>query len=240
MDDLWFYIQCVCTCWCMWVKKEYVKSALKRHLYTQFFYFFGKLFILKMIHNPFKVSVQCNHITEIITTTDHSLLGRLCYTPCLLNNSFPHCLLEKLWGLYEPSAVTLWISLGTHIPYRCYKKCHWTHRWNFQMHQIYTGKHFTGEVFLRNRYHVRHRNCWWHVVRKNRTKFVLDWRHLQGNHWTHLHNKECDCIIIITNKIKLMCLHQYKTTVVYKLWRLLAKLNFVNWYLQRVHAGEVN
>jgi len=61
----------------------------------------------------------------------------------------------------------------------------------------------------------------------------------QGNHWTHLHSKECDCIII-TNKIKLTYLHPYKTTMVYKLWQLSAKLNFVNWYLQRVHAGEVN
>jgi len=48
-----------------------------------------------------------------------------------------------------------------------------------------------------------------HVLRRNWTKFVLDWRHLQENHWTHLHSKECDCIIIIiTNKIKLMyCTH---------------------------------
>ena len=83
------FIYSVCTCWCMWVKKEYVKSALRRHLYTQFFYFFGKFFILKMIHNPFKVPVQCNHITEIITTSNHNLLGHLCYTPHPLNNSFP-------------------------------------------------------------------------------------------------------------------------------------------------------
>jgi len=55
------------------------------------------------------------------------------------------------------------------------------------------------------------------VLRKKLTKFVLDWRHLQGNHWTYLHSKECDCIIINTNKIKLMYLHPYKTTVVYKL-----------------------
>ena len=81
----------------------------------------------------------------------------------------------------------------------------------------------------------------WHVLRKNWTKFELDWTHLQGNHWTHLHSKECDIIIIIiTNKIKLMYLHPYKTTMVYKVWQLSAKLNFVNWYLQRVHAGEVN
>jgi len=55
-----------------------------------------------------------------------------------------------------------------------------------------------------------------HVLRRNWTKFMLDWRHLQGNHWTHLHTKECDCIII-SNKIKLMYLHPYKTTMVYKL-----------------------
>jgi len=34
----------VCICWCVWVKKECVKSAWKRHLYTTFFYFFGKFF----------------------------------------------------------------------------------------------------------------------------------------------------------------------------------------------------
>jgi len=84
------FVYNVCTCWCMWVKREYVKSALNRHLHTQFFYF-GKFFILKVIHNPFKVFVQCNHITEIITTTNHNLLGHLCYSPRLLNNSFPHC-----------------------------------------------------------------------------------------------------------------------------------------------------
>jgi hypothetical protein len=78
-----------------------------------------------------------------------------------------------------------------------------------------------------------------HVLRRNWTKFVLDWRHFQGYHWTHLHNKECDCIIV-TNKTKLTHLHPYKTTVVYKLWWLSVKLNFVKWYLQRVHAGEVN
>ena len=145
--------------------------------------------------------------------TNHNLLPPLCYTPRLLNNSFPHRLLEKLWGLYEPPAVTLWISLGTHIPYsRCYKKCHWKHRRNFQMHQIYTGKQLTGEEFLRNRHHVRQRTCRWHVLWKNWTKFVLEWRHLQGKHWNHLHNKECGCII--TNKIKLMYLHPYKTTVI--------------------------
>jgi len=55
-----------------------------------------------------------------------------------------------------------------------------------------------------------------HVLRRNWTKFELDWRHLQGNHWTQLHSKECDCIII-TNKIKLMYLQPYKTTMVYKL-----------------------
>jgi len=126
---------------------------------NKFFYYFGKFFILKMIHNCFKVSIQCNHTFEIIATTNHNLLGHLCYTPCSLNNSFPHCLLEKLWGLYEPTAVTLWISLGTHIPYRCYKKCHWKRRWNFQMHQIYTGKQFTSEEFLSNRYHARQRTC---------------------------------------------------------------------------------
>jgi hypothetical protein len=54
--------------------------------------------------------------------------------------------------------------------------------------------------------------CWG----KNWTKFMLEWRHLQRNHWTHLHSTECDCTII-TNKIKLMYLHPYKTTVVYKL-----------------------
>jgi len=64
----------VCICWCVWVKKEYVQSALKRHLNRQFFYFFGKF---------------------------------LFYTPCLLNNSFPLCLLEKLWGLYRSCAATL-------------------------------------------------------------------------------------------------------------------------------------
>ena len=45
--------------------------------YTQFFYFFGKFLILKMIHNPFKVPVQCNNITEIITATNYNLLGQL-------------------------------------------------------------------------------------------------------------------------------------------------------------------
>jgi hypothetical protein len=29
MDDLWFYMHCAR---CMWLKKEYVKSALKGHL----------------------------------------------------------------------------------------------------------------------------------------------------------------------------------------------------------------
>jgi len=186
-----------------------------------------------MIHNPFNVPVPCNHITEIITTTNHNLLGCLYYTPCLLNN----CLLEKLWGQYEPSAVTLWFSLRTHVAYRWYKKCHWKHRWNFQLHQIYTGEQFTGEEFLRNRHHVRQKTGRWHVLRKNWTKFVLDWRLLQGNHWTHLHNKQCGCII--TNKIKLMYLHPYKTTVVYRLWRMSAKLNFVNWYLQRVQLEKL-
>jgi len=79
------------------------------------------------------------------------------------------------------------------------------------MHQIYTAKQFTGEEFLSNRYRVRD-----HVLRRNWTKFVLDWRHLQGNYWTHLHSKECDCIII-TNKIKLMYSQPFKTTVAYKL-----------------------
>jgi len=55
-----------------------------------------------------------------------------------------------------------------------------------------------------------------HVLRRNWTKFVLDWRHFQGNRWTHLHSKEYDCIII-TNKIKLMYLHPYKTTMVHEL-----------------------
>jgi len=148
----------------VWVKNEYVKSTLKRHLYTQFFYFFGKFFIIKMIHNPFRTSVHWNHITEIIATTNHNWLGHLCYTLRLLNNSFPHCLLEKLWGLYKPFAVTPWISPGTHIPYsRCYRKCNWKHRWNFQMHQIYTGKQFGSEEFLRNRHHVRELadDMWW-------------------------------------------------------------------------------
>jgi len=104
------------------------------------------------------------------------------------------------------------------------------------MHQIYTGKQFASEEFLSNRCTMLDRE---HVLRRNWTKFMLDWRHLQGTHWTHLHSKECDCIII-TNKIKLMYVHPYKTTVVHKLWRLSAGLNFVNWYLQRVHAGEVN
>jgi len=42
------------------------------------------------------------------------------------------------------------------------------------------------------------------VLRRNWTKFVLDWRHLQGYHWSHLRSNECDCIIIIniTNKNK--------------------------------------
>ena len=62
------YNLCTCWCVCVWVKKDYVKSALKRHLNTQFFYFFGKFYILKMIHIPFKVSVQCNNIFEIIAT----------------------------------------------------------------------------------------------------------------------------------------------------------------------------
>ena len=154
------FIYNVCTCWCMWVKKEYVKSALRRHLYTQFFYFLGKFFILQMIRNPFNVSVQCNHITEIITTTNHNLSGRLCYAPRPLNNSFPHCLLEKPWGQYKPSAVTLYISLSTHIAHRWYKKCHGKHWRNFQLHQIYTGEQFTGEEFMRNRHHVRQKTCW--------------------------------------------------------------------------------
>ena len=94
---------------CGW--KGICQISIKKTIYTQFFYYFGKFFILKMIHNHFKVSIQCNHTFEIITTTNHNLLGHLCYTPFLLNSSFPHCLLEKLWGLYEPSAVTLWISL---------------------------------------------------------------------------------------------------------------------------------
>jgi hypothetical protein len=76
---------------------------------------------------------------------------------------------------------------------------------------IYTGKQFTSEEFLSSRYHVRG-----HVLRRNWTKFVLDWRYLQGNYWTHLHSKECDCIIV-TNKIKLMYSRPFKTTVVYKL-----------------------
>jgi len=85
------------------------------------------------MHNPFKVPVQCNHITQIITTNQNPSVC-LRYTPCLLNNSFPHSTFEKLWGQYEPSAVTLWISLGTHIQCKWYKKCHWKHRWNFPMH----------------------------------------------------------------------------------------------------------
>ena len=115
--------------------------------------------------------------------------------------------------------------------YRCFKKCKWKHRWNFQMHQIYTVKQFVSEEFLSNRYHARQRTC----AEEKLDKICIT---LQGNHWTHLHSKECDCII--TNKIKLMYLHPYKTTVVYKLWQLSTKLNFVNWYLQRAHAGEVN
>jgi hypothetical protein len=108
------------------------------------------------------------------------------------------------------------------------------------MHQIYSGKEFASEGFLMNRCHVRQITCRWHVLRKNWTKLVLDWKHLQGSHWTHLHSKECNCIIIVTNEVKLMYLHPYKTTVVYKVWLLSAKLNFLRWYLQRVHAGEVN
>ena len=106
------------------------------------------------------------------------------------------------------------------------------------MHQIYRGNivqvnNFWGTGPMLDREHADD------VLRKNWTKFVLDWRHLQGNHWIPLHSKECDCIII-TNKIKLMYLHQHKTTTIYRLWRLSAELNFENWYLQSVHAGEVN
>jgi len=148
------------------------------------------------------------------------------------------------WRSCEVSMVICSHSVDfCNIRYRCYKKCHWKCRWNLQMHQIYTGKQFTIEEFPRNKYHATQRTCRWRVLRRNWTKFVLDWRHLQGNHWTHLHNKVCDCIIIIiiTNKIKLMHLHAHKTTVVYQLWQWLsAKLNFMNWYLQRVHAGKVN
>ena len=153
------FIYSVCTCWCMWVKKEYVKSALKDTYIHNYFTSLVNSLYLKWSIILFKVSIQCNHIIEIIASTNHNLLGRLCYTPCPLNNSFSRCLLEKLWGLYEPSAVTLCISPGTHIPYRCYKKCHWKRRWNFQMHQIYTVKQFANEEFLSNRYHAKQRTC---------------------------------------------------------------------------------
>jgi hypothetical protein len=123
-----------------------------------------------------KVSIQCNHIFEIIRTTNHNLLGHLRYTPCLLSYSIPHCLMEKLWGLYEPSAVTLRISVDTHIPYRCYKKCNWKHRWNFQMHQIYTGKQFTSDKFLSHRYHARQRTCAEEKLDKISARLKFPWK----------------------------------------------------------------
>ena len=112
-------------------------------------------------------------------------------------------------------------------------KCHWNRRWNFQMHQIYTGKQFTSEEFLSSRYHARQRTCAEEKLDKICAKLEASPRKSLDSH-----SKECDWII--TNKIKLMYLHPYKTTVVHKLWQLSAKVNFVNWYLQKVYAGEVN
>jgi len=34
-------------------EKGICQISIKRYIYTQLFHFFGKFFILKMIHNPF-------------------------------------------------------------------------------------------------------------------------------------------------------------------------------------------
>ena len=83
-------------------------------IHTQFFYFFGKFLILKMIHNPFKVSVQSNRITEIIATlittcyflhvthrpysTMHS--HTVCWRNCEVSMSHLQSLYGFLWFLY--------------------------------------------------------------------------------------------------------------------------------------------
>jgi hypothetical protein len=105
------------------VKKEYVKSSLKRHLNTQFFYFFGKFFILKMIHIPFKISIQCNNKFETVPTTNHNLLGHICYTPCLLNNYVKSAIKRHLNTHFFYFFGKFCILKMIHIPFKFSVQC---------------------------------------------------------------------------------------------------------------------
>ena len=72
-------------------------------------------------------------------------------------------------------------------------------------------------------------------------KLVQDWQHLQKNLRRNLHTKWVS-VSFPQNTTKLMQLHQYNITAAHKRHDAdhVAKWNSVIWYLQEMHAREIN
>jgi len=104
-----------------------------------------------------------------------------CWGCCNISTSQLQSLCEFLCDIYAE--------------YGCYKKCEFrnmfpdapvSHRY---LHNLRMREKATGEMF-----HLSKRTRVKHVLRKNWSQLVLDWRHLQDNRWFGFHsNWACLC-----------------------------------------------